>query len=217
MSDTSTYRTLRSWKTWAAPSTPIEVRQSRIQGRGVFATGAIRKGKRVCEYTGEWISHPEADKRYDDDDESGRHHTFLFVLDDRVVVDGRHGGNIAKYINHSCDGNCETVIEDDHIWVVATRAIRAGEELTYDYRYDWDDDYGPKDIRYYRCRCGSTKCRGTILLVPQRMRATVKRWLAGENTRRPSRGATRVKRAKHHDNPARRAAKRGRKQRTRNA
>jgi hypothetical protein len=203
-------RLLGPWKTWANLDSPIEVRSSAIQGRGVFATGSMRKGKRVCEYTGEWISHDEADKRYDDDDHSGRHHTFLFVLDDRVVIDGRYGGNIAKYINHSCDGNCETVIDGDHVWVVATRAIRDGEELTYDYRYDWDDDYTPKDVRYYACRCGSATCRGTILLVPRRMKATVKRWLAGENSRRPTASAVR-KRVKHHDNPARHAAKKARK------
>jgi hypothetical protein len=205
-------RASRAWKTWAPVTTPVEVRRSRIQGRGVFATGTIRKGTRVLEYTGEWISHEEADARYDDDDASGRHHTFLFVLDDRVVLDGRVNGSIARFVNHSCAGNCETVIEEDHIWIEATRTIRAGEELTYDYRYEWDDEYGPTDVRYYACRCGTPDCRGTILLVPRRMQATVRRWLAGDDAAPPAR--RRGTRAKHHDNPARRATKRERKART---
>lgn len=162
---------------------PFEVRRSRIQGRGVFATRAIRTGQRLIQYVGQAISHEEADRRYDD--RNGRHHTFLFVLDDDTVLDAKRGGNDARYINHSCEPNCQTVIEDGEIWVEAIKPIAAGAELVYDYRFEWDDAYEPDDVRYYACRCGSAKCRGTILRVPVYLRPTIRQWLAGNDVKRP--------------------------------
>ena len=70
-----------------------------IQGRGVFARVDIPKGTRLIEYTGERITNAEADRRYEDE-LMGRHHTFLFILNTRTVIDAAHGGNISKYINH---------------------------------------------------------------------------------------------------------------------
>jgi uncharacterized protein len=162
---------------------PFEIRRSPIQGRGAFATRTIRKGQRFAEYTGEAISHEEADRRYDET--SGRHHTFLFVLDDDTVIDARRQGSDARYINHSCEPNAESVIEDDHIWIEALRTIRPEEEITYDYRFEWQDEYEPEDVRYYACRCGRAKCRGTILRVPAYLKATVKKWLAGDDVPKP--------------------------------
>lgn len=164
---------------------PFEIRRSKIQGRGAFATDNIRKGKRLIEYLGEPITHQEADKRYDDDDAAGRHHTFLFILDDDTVLDARKTRCDAKYLNHSCDPNCETVIEDGHIWIDAIKPIKVGEELVYDYQFEFDDEYEPEDIRYYACRCGTAKCRGTIIKVPAYLRSTVKKWLAGDDVKRP--------------------------------
>jgi hypothetical protein len=166
---------------------PFEVRRSRIQGRGVFATRAIRTGQRLIRYVGEPITHEEADRRYDD--RGGRHHTFLFVLDDDTVLDARRGGNEARYINHSCEPNCETVIEDGEIWIEAIKPIAAETELVYDYRFEWDDAYEAEDVRYYACRCGSAKCRGTILRVPVYLRPTVKQWLAGNDVKKPRKPA----------------------------
>lgn len=162
---------------------PFEIRRSVIQGRGAFATRTIRKGQRFAEYTGEEITHEEADSRYDET--KARHHTFLFVLDDDTVIDARRKGSDARFINHSCDPNAESVIEDDRIWIEALRTIRADEEITYDYRFEWDDEYEPEDVRYYRCRCGAAKCRGTILRVPRYLKATVKEWLAGNDVKKP--------------------------------
>ncbi len=162
---------------------PFEVRRSRIQGRGVFATAQIRKGKKLIEYVGEPITPEEADRRYDD--ANGRHHTFLFVLNDTTVLDARRGGNDARFINHSCEPNCETVIDDDHIWIRSIKPIAPETELVYDYRFEWDDEYEPHDIRYYACRCGSKKCRGTILRVPVYLRPTVREWLAGNDVAKP--------------------------------
>jgi hypothetical protein len=179
---------------------PFEVRSSKIQGRGAFATENIRKGRKITEYVGEAITHEEADRRYDEDDKGGRHHTFLFILNDNTVLDARKTRCDAKYLNHSCDPNCESVIEDDHIWIQAIKPIKAGDELLYDYQFDFDDEYEPEDIRYYACRCGSEKCRGTIIKVPTYLKSTVKKWLAGDDVRRPpkpgSKAALRLREAK---------------------
>ncbi len=178
----------------------FEIHRSTIQGRGAFATSTIRKGKRLIEYLGEPITHAEADKRYDDDDAAGRHHTFLFILDDDTVLDARKTRCDAKYLNHSCDPNCETVIEDGHIWIDAIKPIKVGEELVYDYQFEFDDEYDGEDIRYYACRCGTDKCRGTIIKVPAYLKSTVKKWLAGDDVARPpkpgTKAAARLKEAK---------------------
>ncbi len=172
---------------------PFEVRRSRIQGRGVFATRRIRTGQVLTEYIGEQLTHEEADARYDDS--SGRHHTFLFVVNDDVVLDARRRGNDAKYINHSCEPNCESVIDDDRVWIQAIKPITPGTELVYDYRFEWDDSYDADDVRYYACRCGSAKCRGTILRVPVYLRPTVREWLAGNDVRKPRKPVKGAKKA----------------------
>lgn len=137
-----------------------EIRQSEIQGRGVFAKRRIRSGQRIIEYTGERITNAEADRRYDDET-MRRHHTFLFTLDKKICVDGNSGGNDARLINHSCNPNCEAVIEDGEIWIYAKRNIQPGVELAYDYQYERTND--PGDEKFYACRCGSPKCRGSIM------------------------------------------------------
>ncbi|MCE2941070.1 MAG: SET domain-containing protein [Gemmatimonadota bacterium] len=140
----------------------FEIRRSGIQGRGAFAVRTIPKGTRIIEYTGERISHAEADKRYDDE-AMGRHHTFLFIATSRTVVDARREGSEAKYINHACDPNCEAVIDRGRIFIEAVKTIRAGQELVYDYSYGRDGTETAADERRYRCRCGRRKCRGSIL------------------------------------------------------
>jgi SET domain-containing protein len=87
----------------------------------------------------------------------------LFVHNSRTCVDAAYGGNASRFINHSCDPNCEAVIERGHIWIEATRPIVAGTELVYDYQYEDDPDYTLEDLRFYACRCGSPNCRGTIV------------------------------------------------------
>jgi uncharacterized protein len=150
---------------------PFEIRRSPIQGRGAFATRRIRRGERIIEYTGERISNVEADRRYDDD-RMRRHHTYLFTLTQRTVVDAGVGGNASRFINHSCDPNCEAVIEDGRIWIESLQTIPKGRELTYDYRYERTGDDGADDDKY-PCHCGSPRCRGTILLPKRRKR---RRW-----------------------------------------
>src|SRR5687768_17611317 len=146
---------------------PFEIRRSGIQGRGAFATRRIRKGERIIEYTGERISNAEADKRYDDE-RMRRHHTYLFTLTQRTVVDGGAGGNASRFINHSCDPNCEAIIEDGRIWIDAVRTIPKGRELTYDYKYERMGSDDEADEDKYPCRCGAVNCRRTILLPKKR-------------------------------------------------
>jgi SET domain-containing protein len=140
----------------------IEVRNSAVHGRGVFAAANIRKGTRILEYLGDRISHEAADARYEDHDENDNH-TFLFIVDKHTVIDAAVGGNDARFINHQCSGNCESVIKNRRVFIDATRDIAAGDELGYDYEIGRDKDDPPNVDEIYACRCGSPKCRGTML------------------------------------------------------
>jgi SET domain-containing protein len=140
----------------------LELRGSPIHGLGAFARVDIPKRTRIIEYAGEKISNAEADRRYDDA-AMRRHHTFLFILNDRTCLDAAFEGNEARFINHSCDPNCEAVIERGHIWIDAVKAIPAGTELVYDYQYEDDAEYTEEDLRFYACKCGAPNCRGTIV------------------------------------------------------
>jgi SET domain-containing protein len=145
----------------------FEIRRSPIQGMGAFALRPIRKGTRIIEYVGEKISHDEGDRRYDDE-KMARHHTFLFTLDSRWVIDAAVGGNDSRFINHSCEPNCEAVIDKKRIYIEALRTIRPGEELFYDYQYERTDETTAEDEQLYVCRCGTPSCRGTILAPPKK-------------------------------------------------
>ena len=145
-------------KKYSRGELPIKVRQSRVHGRGVFATKAIRKNARIIEYTGKrvaWESVPN-----DSDDA----HTFLFGLEDgAMVIDPRHGGNDARWINHSCAPNCEAIEEDGRVFIYALRNIRPDEELFYDYRLEVDEPVTAAVAEESRCHCGTPRCRGTML------------------------------------------------------
>jgi uncharacterized protein len=145
----------------------IEVRNSPVHGRGVFAAEPIAKGARIIEYLGERMSHNAADSRYEDHDESDNH-TFLFIVDKNTVIDASVGGNDARFINHQCEGNCESVIENRRVFIDATRKIAPGEELGYDYEIGRDKDDPPNVDEIYACRCGSPKCRGSMLWPPKK-------------------------------------------------
>jgi uncharacterized protein len=142
---------------------PYKLKKSSIQGRGAFATRKIKKGERIVEYKGERISDAEADRRYPTPKPGEHHHTFLFELDDGRVIDASFGGNSARFINHSCDPNCEAIEEDNRIFIQALRDIKPGDELAYDYWFILEEPHTPATKKLYPCRCGSKKCRGTIL------------------------------------------------------
>jgi uncharacterized protein len=140
----------------------VEVRNSGVHGLGVFALRRIRKGTRVIEYLGERISHQEADRRYDLKD-ANDNHTFLFIVDGRTVIDAGVNGNEARFINHTCGPNCESVTQNRRVFIEAIRTIEAGEELAYDYQIEWDPQDPPDIDEIFACRCGSAACRGTML------------------------------------------------------
>jgi uncharacterized protein len=151
-----------------APATPrgrlYAVRRSPVHGKGAFALQTIPKGTRVAEYTGEKITWKEVWRRYPDDEKEGeQNHTFLFEIDDKHVLDANYGGNSSRWINHSCNPNCEVTGEGDRIFIEAKRTIKAGEELNYDYNIQLEERHTPAVKRRYLCRCGARNCRGTIL------------------------------------------------------
>jgi SET domain-containing protein len=144
-------------------------RRSNIHGNGVFAVAPIAKGERLIQYKGKLRTHADVDRAYGDDDETG--HTFLFTLNDRYVIDANIEGNSARWINHSCAPNCESVtVEDtggdakrDRVFIEARRAIKPGEELTYNYGIVLDEPHTARLKQLWACRCGSKKCTGTML------------------------------------------------------
>jgi SET domain-containing protein len=142
--------------------TLVEARRSSIHGTGVYAATFIKKGTRIIEYLGERISHAEADHRYEiKGDDDG--HTFLFIASTRTVIDAGVDGNEARFINHHCSPNCETVIEKSRVFIEAIRNIEPGEELGYDYQLTWESTDDPQELAMYECRCGAKRCRGTML------------------------------------------------------
>src|SRR5580704_16571546 len=145
---------------------PILVRDSNVHGRGVFASRRIEKGERIIEYLGERVSHDEADRRYETKADNDSH-TFLFIVDSKTVIDAGTDGNEARFFNHSCDPNCESVVEKRRVYIEATRAIEPGEEMTYDYQI-YKEEGDPENIdEVFACRCGFANCRGTMLWPPE--------------------------------------------------
>ena len=143
------------------PRNRIEVRASGIHGKGVFAVKPISEGDRIIEYTGPVITWKEAESRHPHDPDDPNH-TFYFHIDDKHVIDGMFGSP-AKWINHACDPNCEADEDDGRIYIKALRDIAPGEELNYDYGLVLDGRHTAKIKKEYECRCGSPRCRGTML------------------------------------------------------
>ena len=147
----------------------IVTRKSSIHGNGMFAVAPIKKGERLIEYKGRRRSHEEVDADDSGDVESG--HTFLFTLNDDYVIDANVEGNVARWINHSCKPNCESEIEEnakgkshkDKVFIHALRAIKPGEELTYNYGIVLSEPHTARLKKIWACRCGSPKCTGTML------------------------------------------------------
>jgi SET domain-containing protein len=140
----------------------IEVRRSSVHGMGVFALKPIQKGTRLIEYAGERVSHKEADRRYEEKDATDAH-TFLFIVDSRTVIDAGVDGNDARFFNHACNPNCESVIEAKRVYIETTRDIAPGEELTYDYQIQREQGDPANIDEVFACHCGAPNCRGTML------------------------------------------------------
>jgi SET domain-containing protein len=137
------------------PTTPAsdlyEVKPSTIHGFGVFARRDIPADTRVLEYIGERLTKAESLRR------RKLGNFFVFIVTDQFDIDGAVDWNPARFINHSCAPNCDARMEDEHIWIITRRALRAGEELSFNYGYNLDD------YEEHVCRCGAQECLGFMV------------------------------------------------------
>lgn len=159
----------------------LEVRKSDIHGMGVFSNSDIPKETRILEYIGEKITKAESQRRglAQMDKANGQNDVgsvYIFDLNKRYDLDGNVPGNYARYINHSCEPNCEARNERGKIFYYSIKPIHAGEELYIDYGYDMEH------FLDHPCRCGTPSCIGYIVNKSQRNR--VKRLL---QKKKPSR------------------------------
>ena len=141
----------------------IIIKESKIHHKGVFALKDIPKGTKIIEYIGEIISKEEGTRREKLSDELSRTDhtkagTYIFEIDEEHDLDGDITENHARYINHSCNPNCESDIIDKKIWVIVTRDIKEDEELSYDYGFAFDEE-----SFNYPCKCGAKNCVGYIV------------------------------------------------------
>lgn len=142
----------------------LYLKESKIHSKGVFASKNIPKGIKLIEYTGELITKEEGTKRSESTQnahkkDSSKGGVYIFDIDEEHDLDGDVENNYAKYINHSCDPNCEFEGEGKKIWVNSIKKIKKDEELSINYGFNWDE----KDFHEHPCRCGSKKCVGYIL------------------------------------------------------
>ncbi len=140
----------------------IQTRVSNVHGKGVFAVQDLAEGETLIEYVGEVITWKEALRRHPHDPKDPNH-TFYFHIDEKHVIDAKYGGNSSRWINHSCNPNCEADEQDGRVFIKALRNIPAGDELFYDYGLIIDAPYTKKLLAEYPCWCGAKNCRGTLL------------------------------------------------------
>ena len=146
---------------------PYAVRHSSIHGNGVFARRRISAGDRIIEYKGERIAWPEAVRRAEAKG-GPLNHTYFFTLADGRVIDGGAQGNEARFINHSCEPNCEAMEHPDgSVHIYALMDIERGEELRYNYALIYEGRHTAAVKRAFACHCGADSCSG-IMLAPKR-------------------------------------------------
>lgn len=145
------------------------IHRSKVHGRGVFAQRAIAAGERVIEYKGREITWDIAQARAEA--QGGPHnHTFFFSLSNGNVIDGGDHGNAARWINHSCEPNCEAIEDEGRIYIYALHDIQEGEELNYSYPLVYEGRHTAAIKRAFACRCGAPGCTGTMLAPKVRKR-----------------------------------------------
>ena len=166
----------------------IRVSRSPIHGYGCFAIKTIPKDTQILEYVGEKVTKAESNRRGLLQEELGKENgdgmVYIFELNKRYDIDGNVPENLARFVNHSCEPNCEAVNIRGRIWFTALRVIEEGEELFIDYGYDIEH------FLDHPCRCGTDTCVGYIVHKSQRWR--VRRALAKK--KRPAKKATARKR-----------------------
>ena len=138
-------------ETVATETNSVKIDSSPIHGLGGFAKIAIPKGAHVIEYLGVRISKKESLRRCEANNE------YIFAINDKWDLDGNVEWNPARFLNHSCSPNCEAVWEKERLWIVASRDILPGEEITFNYGYDLES------YQEHPCRCGAANCAGYIV------------------------------------------------------
>ena len=141
-----------------------KVKKSKVHGSGVFATEDIKKGIKIIQYIGEKVTKKEGDRRSAERiknylNKKNEGSVYIFELNKKYDIDGSPSYNKARYINHSCDPNCEVDIIKNEIWIISIKDIKKSSELNYDYGYPFDKD----DFDDHKCKCGSKKCIGYII------------------------------------------------------
>lgn len=137
----------------------LKLARSKIHGWGIFAVESVETGDFVIEYVGEVVRPRISDIREQHYKNLGIGSSYLFRVDDEMVVDATKCGGLARFMNYSCDPNCSakivTVEGSKKVYIYAKRHISAGEELTYDCKFQLEDPKVP-------CNCGSIRCRGSL-------------------------------------------------------
>jgi SET domain-containing protein len=131
----------------------VWVGKSRIAGNGLYAGQAIKKGTTIMRYIGTKISKEKSTRAL------AKGNAYICYFNDRYDLDGKTFKNKARFLNHSCDPNCELQRTSRALWVVAVCDIREGEELTHRYNYEYD----PEEYRHFPCFCGAKNCVGYIV------------------------------------------------------
>ena len=145
-------------------------KKSSLHGSGLFAVSNIKKGDQVIQYIGDKVTKKEGDRRADIQLKKAEKNkkngmVYVFELNKKYDIDGGVLRNHARFINHSCDPNCEVFGEGMKIWIFAMKNIKKNEELSYDYGFSFDEDY-----RNFPCRCKSNNCVGYIIRQGSRWR-----------------------------------------------
>ncbi len=141
-----------------------QVKESLVEGRGVFAKRNIPKGSRIIEYQGKRVNKKDLISDMVAGKTSLR---YVMNLSETVAIDAERSGNDSRFINHSCEPNCTVYFFDDKPFIYALREINKGEELSFDYQLGTDSKDLNPDLKkeLFPCNCGSEKCKGTLFSI----------------------------------------------------
>ncbi len=134
----------------------LVVKKSKINGKGIFSKIQFDRGVRITEYIGKR-------KKWKKLNIPKRNRVWLMGINDDLVIDGNEGGNIARYINHSCKPNCIAVLIGKRVFIETVRKIEINEEITIDYGLELGHKPTSEDYILFQCNCRDSKCRGTLL------------------------------------------------------
>ncbi|XP_035740533.1 histone-lysine N-methyltransferase SETD1-like [Vespa mandarinia] len=137
----------------------LKFAKSGIHDWGLFAMEPIAADEMVIEYVGQMVRPVVADLRESQYEATGIGSSYLFRIDLDTIIDATKCGNLARFINHSCNPNCYakviTIESQKKIVIYSKQPIGVNEEITYDYKFPLEDDKIP-------CLCGAPQCRGTL-------------------------------------------------------